>query len=251
MKTQKLFALLLCGAMLLGVFTGCNGDTGQTSSQTQEAAQTVDLESVGLTLLEPTQAQKEEAISVPHTSSYMYSGATLENICTYADAAVRGTVADSSNVVYEGSAYTAYTIQVTQSYFGDTQTGGTVTMLMAGGYLPLANVIQANDMAERFSQIPEAEWDTTLVHQSILGAVMPEEGEEYVFFLTEDNRFSGCYYPFNEGEGILYYNASEGVYHRMVEDETGLEQVSAQTAQAIDQLCIQTRAAVQNQDAEE
>lgn len=85
------------------------------------------------------------------------------------------------------------------------------------------------------------------MHQSILGAIMPEEGEEYVFFLMPDQGLSGYYYPFNDGQGILRFSASEGVYHRMVENETGLELVPAQTAQDFDALCVQTRTQVQEQ----
>ena len=247
MKKRKIFTLLLSTAILLGIFTGCNSAPDQSSSQLQEPAQTVDLESMGLTALEPTQEQREEAIASPRMCSYMYESISLEDLCTYADAAVRGRVVDSCNVVYDDNGYTAYTIQVDQSYFGQVQTGGAVTMLMTGGYVPLANVIRANDMADRFSDIPEAEWETTLVHQSVLGSLMPEEGQEYVFFLTRDNRFPGCYFPFNDGEGILRLSDSEGVYHRMVENEEGLDLISAQTPQAMDAQCIQTRAAVQEQ----
>ena len=247
MKKRKLFALLLCAFLLLGVFTGCSSAPDQSPSQPQEPAQTVDLESMGMTALEPTQEQREEAIASPRMCSYMYESISLEDLCTYADAAVRGRVVDSCNVVYDDNGYTAYTIQVDQSYFGQVQTGGAVTMLMSGGYVPLANVIRANNMADRFSDIPEAEWETTLVHQSVLGSLMPEEGQEYVFFLTRDNRFPGCYFPFNDGEGILRLSDSEGVYHRMVQNEEGLDLISAQTPQAMDAQCIQTRAAVQEQ----
>ena len=247
MKKRKLFALLLCAFLLLGVFTGCSTTPDQPPSQPQEPAQTVDLESMGMTALEPTQEQREEAIASPRMCSYMYESISLEDLCTYADAAVRGRVVDSCNVVYDDNGYTAYTIQVDQSYFGETQTGSAVTMLMTGGYVPLANVIRANDMADRFSDIPEADWETTLVHQSVLGSLMPEEGQEYVFFLTQDQRFPGCYFPFNDGEGILRLSDSEGVYHRMVENEEGLDLISAQTPQAMDAQCIQTRVAVQEQ----
>lgn len=247
MKKRKLFALLLCAFLLLGVFTGCSSAPDQSPSQPQEPAQTVDLESMGMTALEPTQEQREEAIASPRMCSYMYESISLEDLCTYADAAVRGRVVDSCNVVYDDNGYTAYTIQVDQSYFGQVQTGGAVTMLMSGGYVPLANVIRANNMADRFSDIPEAEWETTLVHQSVLGSLMPEEGQEYVFFLTQDQRFPGCYFPFNDGEGILRLSDSEGVYHRMVENEEGLDLISAQTPQAMDAQCIQTRVAVQEQ----
>lgn len=249
MKKRKLFALLLCAALLLGIFTGCSSDPSETPSQTDEPSQTVDLESMGLSPLEPTQEQQEQAIVSTRTNSYMYSAETLERLCTRADAAVRGTVTDSYNAVYEDNAYTVYTIQVAQSYFGEPQTQGTVTMLMSGGYVPLANVIEANDSADRFADIPQAQWETTMVHQSVLGVFMPEEAQEYVFFLVEDDRFPGCYYPFNEGQGILRFSASEGVYHRMVEDETGLELVPAQTAQDFDALCVQTRTQVQAQTA--
>ena len=246
MKKRKLFALLLCAALLLGAFTGCSSTPDQTPSQTQQPSQTMDLESMGLSPLEPTQQQMDNALSSPtETNSYMFSAGTLENLCTNAGAAVRGTITDSYNAVYGGDAYTVYTIQVAQSYFGGPPVEETVTMVMYGGYVPLANVIEANGSADRFSDIPEAEWDTTLVHQNILGVKMPEEGQEYVFFLLNDDRFPGCYYPFNEGQGILYL--SDGAYHRMVEDESGLELVQAQTAEEFDAQCTQTREAVQAQ----
>lgn len=54
MKKRKLFALLLCAFLLLGVFTGCSTTPDQTPSQTQEPSQTVELESMGLSPLEPT-----------------------------------------------------------------------------------------------------------------------------------------------------------------------------------------------------
>lgn len=248
MKKRKLFALLLCAFLLLGVFTGCSTTPDQTPSQTQEPSQTVDLESMGLTALEPTQEQMDNALpSSAEINSYMFSSQTLEDLCTNAGAAVRGTITDRYNAVSGGDAYTVYTIQVAEAYFGGPPVQETVTMVMAGGYVPLADVIQANSSADRFSDVPEAEWETTLVHQSIPGTVMPEEGEEYVFFLVPDQGLSGYYYPFNDGQGILRFSASEGVYHRMVEDETGLELVPAQTAQDFDALCVQTRAQVQEQ----
>ena len=248
MKKRKLFALLLCAFLLLGVFTGCSTTPDQTPSQTQEPSQTVDLESMGLSPLEPTQEQMDNALpSSTEINSYMFSSQTLEDLCTNAGAAVRGTITDRYNAVYGGDAYTVYTIQVAQAYFGGPPVEETVTMVMAGGYVPLADVIQANGSADRFSAIPEAEWETTLVHQSILGAIMPEAGEEYVFFLMPDQGLSGYYYPFNDGQGILRFSASEGVYHRMVENETGLELVPAQTAQDFDALCVQTRTQVQEQ----
>lgn len=250
MKKRKLFALLLCAFLLLGVFTGCSTTPDQTPSQTQEPSQTVELESMGLSPLEPTQEQVDNALpSSAEINSYMFSSQTLEDLCINAGAAVRGTITDRYNAVYGGDAYTVYTIQVAQAYFGGPPVEETVTMVMAGGYVPLADVIQANGSADRFSDIPEAEWETTLVHQSILGAIMPEVGEEYVFFLMPDQGLSGYYYPFNDGQGILRFSASEGVYHRMVEDETGLELVPAQTAQDFDALCVQTRTQVQAQTA--
>ena len=246
MKKRKLFALLLCAFLLLGVFTGCSTTPDQTPSQTQEPSQTVELESMGLSPLETTQEQMDNALpSSTEINSYMFSSQTLEDLCTNAGAAVRGTITDRYNAVSGGDAYTVYTIQVAQAYFGGPPVEETVTMVMAGGYVPLADVIQANGSADRFSDIPEAEWETTLVHQSILGAIMPEAGEEYVFFLMPDQGLSGYYYPFNDGQGILRFSASEGVYHRMVENETGLELVPAQTAQDFDALCVQIRSEVQ------
>lgn len=248
MKKRKLLTLLLSTAILLGIFTGCSSTPDQTPSQTQEPSQTVELESMGLSPLEPTQEQVDNALpSSTEINSYMFSSQTLEDLCTNAGAAVRGTITDRYNAVSGGDAYTVYTIQVAQAYFGGPPVQETVTMVMAGGYVPLADVIEANSSADRFSDIPEAEWETTLVHQSVLGSLMPEEGQEYVFFLTRDNRFPGCYFPFNDGEGILRLSDSEGVYHRMVENEEGLDLISAQTPQAMDAQCIQTRAAVQEQ----
>ncbi len=248
MKKRKLFALLLCAFLLLGVFTGCSTTPDQTPSQTQEPSQTVELESMGLSPLEPTQEQVDNALpSSTEINSYMFSSQTLEDLCTNAGAAVRGTITDRYNAVFGGDAYTVYTIQVAEAYFGGPPVQETVTMVMAGGYVPLADIMEANNGDGSFSHIPEEEWETTLVHQSIPGTVMPEEGEEYVFFLMPDDRFTGCYYPFNDGQGILRFSASEGVYHRMVEDETGLELVPAQTAQDFDALCVQTRTQVQEQ----
>ena len=248
MKKRKLLTLLLSTAILLGIFTGCSSTPDQTPSQTQEPSQTAELESMGLSPLEPTQEQMDNALpSSTEINSYMFSSQTLEDLCTNAGAAVRGTITDRYNAVYGGDAYTVYTIQVAEAYFGGPPVQETVTMVMAGGYVPLADVIQANSSADRFSDVPEAEWETTLVHQSIPGTVMPEEGEEYVFFLVPDQGLSGYYYPFNDGQGILRLSDSEGVYHRMVENEEGLDLISAQTAQAMDAQCIQTRAAVQEQ----
>lgn len=248
MKKRKLLTLLLSTAILLGIFTGCSTTPDQTPSQTQEPSQTVELESMGLSPLEPTQEQVDNALpSSTETNSYMFSSQTLEDLCTNAGAAVRGTITDRYNAVYGGDAYTVYTIQVAQAYFGGPPVEETVTMVMAGGYVPLSNIMEANDGTGGFSHVPEAEWETTLVHQSIPGAIMPEEGEEYVFFLMPDQGLSGYYYPFNDGQGILRFSASEGVYHRMVENETGLELVPAQTAQDFDALCVQTRDQVQEQ----
>lgn len=250
MKKRKIFALLLSTAILLGIFTGCSSAPSQTPSQTEEVSQTVDLESMGLSPLEPTQEQMDNALpSSAEINSYMFSSQTLEDLCTNAGAAVRGTVTDRYNAVSGGDAYTVYTIQVAQAYFGGPPVQETVTMVMPGGYVPLADIMEANNGDGSFSHVPEEEWETTLVHQSIPGAVMPEEGEEYVFFLMPDQGLSGYYYPFNDGQGILRFSASEGVYHRMVEDETGLELVSAQTAQDFDALCVQTRTQVQAQTA--
>lgn len=248
MKKRKLFALLLCAFLLLGVFTGCSTTPDQTPSQTQEPSQTVELESMGLSPLEPTQEQVDNALpSSTEINSYMFSSQTLEDLCTNAGAAVRGTITDRYNAVFGGDAYTVYTIQVAEAYFGGPPVQETVTMVMPGGYVPLADIMEANNGDGSFSHIPEEEWETTLVHQSIPGTVMPEEGEEYVFFLMPDQGLSGCYYPFNDGQGILRFSASEGVYHRMVENEEGLDLISAQTPQAMDAQCIQTRAAVQEQ----
>lgn len=248
MKKRKLLTLLLSTAILLGIFTGCSTTPDQTPSQTQEPSQTVELESMGLSPLEPTQEQVDNALpSSTETNSYMFSSQTLEDLCTNAGAAVRGTITDRYNAVYGGDAYTVYTIQVAQSYFGGPPVEETVTMVMAGGYVPLADIMEANNGDGSFFHVPEEEWETTLVHQSIPGTVMPEEGEEYVFFLMPDQGLSGYYYPFNDGQGILRFSASEGVYHRMVEDETGLELVPAQTAQDFDALCVQTRTQVQEQ----
>lgn len=248
MKKRKLFALLLCAFLLLGVFTGCSTTPDQTPSQTQEPSQTVELESMGLSPLEPTQEQVDNALpSSTEINSYMFSSQTLEDLCTNAGAAVRGTITDRYNAVFGGDAYTVYTIQVAEAYFGGPPVQETVTMVMPGGYVPLADIMEANNGDGSFSHIPEEEWETTLVHQSIPGTVMPEVGEEYVFFLVPDQGLSGYYYPFNDGQGILRFSASEGVYHRMVEDETGLELVPAQTAQDFDALCVQTRAQVQEQ----
>ena len=248
MKKRKLFALLLCAFLLLGVFTGCSTTPDQTPSQTQEPSQTVDLESMGLSPLEPNQEQVDNALpSSTEINSYMFSSQTLEDLCTNAGAAVRGTITDRYNAVFGGDAYTVYTIQVAEAYFGGPPVQETVTMVMPGGYVPLADIMEANNGDGSFSHIPEEEWETTLVHQSIPGTVMPEVGEEYVFFLVPDQGLSGYYYPFNDGQGILRFSASEGVYHRMVENETGLELVPAQTAQDFDALCVQTRTQVQEQ----
>ena len=246
MKKRKLLTLLLSTAILLGIFTGCSSTPDQTPSQTQEPSQTVELESMGLSPLEPTQEQVDNALpSSTEINSYMFSSQTLEDLCTNAGAAVRGTVTDRYNAVSGGDAYTVYTIQVAEAYFGGPPVQETVTMVMAGGYVPLADIMEANNGDGSFSHVPEAEWETTLVHQSILGAIMPEAGEEYVFFLMPDQGLSGYYYPFNDGQGILRFSASEGVYHRMVENETGLELVPAQTAQDFDALCVQIRSEVQ------
>lgn len=248
MKKRKLFALLLCAFLLLGVFTGCSTTPDQTPSQTQEPSQTVELESMGLSPLEPTQEQVDNALpSSTEINSYMFSSQTLEDLCTNAGAAVRGTITDRYNAVFGGDAYTVYTIQVAEAYFGGPPVQETVTMVMPGGYVPLADIMEANNGDGSFSHIPEEEWETTLVHQSIPDTVMPEVGEEYVFFLVPDQGLSGYYYPFNDGQGILRFSASEGVYHRMVENETGLELVPAQTAQDFDALCVQTRTQVQEQ----
>lgn len=248
MKKRKLLTLLLSTAILLGIFTGCSSTPDQTPSQTQEPSQTTNLESMGLSPLEPTQEQVDNALpSSTEINSYMFSSQTLEDLCTNAGAAVRGTVTDRYNAVFGGDAYTVYTIQVAEAYFGGPPVEETVTMVMAGGYVPLADVIQANGSADRFSDIPEAEWETTLVHQSILGAIMPEAGEEYVFFLVPDDRFTGCYYPFNDGYGILTYSETDHAFYRMREDQMEAQPIPAQNPEEFDALCVQTRTQVQEQ----
>ena len=113
MKKRKLLTLLLSTAILLGIFTGCSTTPDQTPSQTQEPSQTVELESMGLSPLEPTQEQVDNALpSSTEINSYMFSSQTLEDLCTNAGAAVRGTVTDRYNAVSGGDAYTVYTIQV-------------------------------------------------------------------------------------------------------------------------------------------
>ena len=248
MKKRKRLTLLLSTAILLGIFTGCSSTPDQTPSQTQEPSQTVDLESMGLSSLEPTQEQMDNALSSStETNSYMFSSQTLEDLCTNAGAAVRGTVTDRYNAVFGGDAYTVYTIQVAEAYFGGPPVQETVTMVMPGGYVPLADIMEANNGDGSFSHIPEEEWETTLVHQSIPGTVMPEEGEEYVFFLVPDDRFTGCYYPFNDGYGILTYSETDHAFYRMREDQMETQPIPAQSPEEFDALCVQTRDQVQEQ----
>ena len=87
---------------------------------------------MGLSPLEPTQEQVDNALpSSTEINSYMFSSQTLEDLCTNAGAAVRGTITDRYNAVYGGDAYTVYTIQVAQAYFGGPPVEETVTMVMA------------------------------------------------------------------------------------------------------------------------
>lgn len=237
---KKFLSIILCGILLLTALAGCS--TSQPDVQPTE--QTVNLEEMGFTLLEPTQEQREQAIPVGSTASYMYSAQTLEQLCTNSVAAVRGTIVQQANTTYDGNAYHVYAIQVEEAYFGSPQAGDTIVMLLAGGYVPLEDVIEANDSADRFSEIPQSEWGTTMVHQSVLGLEMPQAEEEYVFFLLDDNHFSGCYYPLCEGYGILRYDEGEGAFHRMLEDETGTELIQAQTVEAFDAQCVQVRTQV-------
>jgi hypothetical protein len=192
MKIKAKTMVLAIALLALCVFMfGCNKhtDSGARNLKVASSANSTEQQ----VLVDKT-AEPEGSYGVPpHSKKIMQTtsfadNATnpdIENISALSEVVVRGVTKKVSYVGMQGLARTISTVLVTEVYKGNLEKGDLISIYQLGGYIPLAEQIEANHDEFRYENMSKDEIENTIVKEVVDGEEFPEKGEDCLYFLVE------------------------------------------------------------------
>lgn len=126
------------------------------------------------------------------TMSDKLYGNDIKTLRTKSNEVIEGEVQSLSYVKDGALAYTIAEVKTTKSLKDDgtLDAGDVVHVLYMGGYIPLADVVSADDsVSHSFDAWSEEDIDKTVVYQEPMGEELPEVGDKAVYFLMEETNF--------------------------------------------------------------
>ncbi len=200
----KIMSALAIAAIIIAVLTSCADNSIDNGASTASRDLTVQLPVV---------------YSVPEDAKLMengrgitcYSiGEELSAISESSDNIIKGKVKGYEYTYYDGEAFTAVIFSVEESYKGDLQAGDLITILHAGGYIPLQVHIDRYDDRYIFENVTDEEISATVIHEPLEGEE-PVVGDEYIYFIAPVEAIEvygeGLYAPVRDASSIFHLSA--------------------------------------------
>lgn len=224
MTMKKIFSLFLC-SFIICCSIGCSSQESskdvnldkkhvearnevKDSTMGKEATKdyTKQFDKVDLSLL-----KTENVIDVKADASFGSRCQTADEIYENSPYIVRGIVKKRYFTVLEGLSYTVLDFQIKDVLKGELDKDSIVTVLLYGGYMTVQQHISYHKDASRFKDIKKNKWRSTYLKASLTGGDYPEEGEEYVLALMDNEISSGTYATVNEFETVFKKTGEEFV----------------------------------------
>lgn len=109
----------------------------------------------------------------------------LDSLIQASDAIVRGTVKNVVFTQFDGIAWTKADLLITESLKGEFQKGDLVSVFILGGYISLADHIQAYDNAFRYEGLTPEEIQNTVLKETVNGESFAQVGDDYIYCLVK------------------------------------------------------------------
>lgn len=192
----------LCTITLILSITGCGAaDADNSTTENKGKDYTVQLDS---------------AYDVNKENASMASGGFLD----YAYPTDLNSMVENSSVIAEGviqsvdytaidhNAWIKLDVSLTESYRGGFAAGDTISIYSMGGYIAAKDAFSELEGMDSMASASEDQWILELDN----GIDLPEEGQSYLFFLTEDDLIpAGCYEAFL-GYSNAFYTIDGNTY---------------------------------------
>lgn len=124
-----------------------------------------------------------------------------------------------TDIVYtddDAAPRTILTFRVSEVLKGEIPPNSLISVAQSGGYVRMKTFVDVYG-TDHFPEITQEEIDTTLIRQSLMGAPLPEVGEEYVLFLSPrrtEGRLAGAYVIIGNFMGRYALDEDTGLYDR-------------------------------------
>lgn len=220
MQIRAMYTLFFAAAIALGSLCAC-------SAAVENAAPAEDATTIeGKSVVDP--AGYANTISSTISADYAY-GNDIETLREKSDLVIEGDVTELTYTYHGSFAYTLASVAVTDVLMGeaDAEAGDQVSVLYAGGYIPLSAVISAQEFeSEDFSEYTDDEIANTVIREEYLDEVIPAVGDKAIFFLVYETKFpewAGCYSLLcgTQAEMLSYDNGDTFEYQSSSSDNGG------------------------------
>jgi hypothetical protein len=211
--TKRNIMLLCWFVAMIAMFCGCSphsdSKTASTSVDPTSASAGRDLTIAvrGMDVTMPPQ------YTVQSTADYHYPAASFDDLVNHSSLVIKGRVQEVAYTTYDGGAYTAVNIIVDDVLNGDLNVNDIITTIHSGGYTTLQEEIETFGGAEKFSDIPEEDWASTIIHYPVNGWESINIGQDIVMFLNPSTLFDGAYVPLND-DWSRYHMKDDGTFQR-------------------------------------
>lgn len=248
MKNQLKCAVIFLSSLLL--LSGCSAQTSQTNDekvqsstvsqvQTESGSQAQtksgkDLKAdfSGVKQIDTKLLENSAFAEVTGSPMFAEDIETADDLKQKAEEIVQGQVEEVRYIVSSyGIPYTAVSLKVTDPIAGSLQKGDQISILHLGGYMTLADEVEAFDNAFRFENVPEKEWDSSIIEKRFSPDPIPQIGDTYVYCLVkniEDEKdawMGDTYCALNEQYG-RYREGEDGMYTRTLGEDSGAQKLS-------------------------
>lgn len=136
------------------------------------------------------------------TGSMEYAfDASMSSLTEHASLIVEGEICNIYYTAVEHNAWTQMDVRITSCIAGEYAPGDIISVYTLGGYISMKERFSAAEIRDFYGNLSEDELENTWLLDLPEGVALPEEGEQYLFFLES----SGDYLPDGTYETLLGY----------------------------------------------
>lgn len=198
---RKIISSIILTLLIFSLVTGC--------AKRKLVKETKKTETERISSLVQTDTKKEKNIVMDITSSadWLYLCDSVEDLNSHSDAILTGTVQYEKSLIDDScTIYTVYDIKVDKVYKGNVSKDDIITISRLGGTILAKDYfrIQSDPKAEEAKKEMENDPENTYVRFSFDGSWQPESGNQYVWFLDQDDtNGESDFEPVNVYQGIF------------------------------------------------
>ena len=200
-KIYGALAVLVAGIGLTALVLG-----GENSSHNQDKIASVVADAYHTDeSSDEKELEKNIVLEVNTQADWSYIADSIEDLTEYATAGVvSGTVTGvDAKCDDTGTVYSIYDVEVNDCISGEISEGTQIQVVDFGGLISAEEYLEQQTDPKAAEAFEGEDLENSYVEYSFCGAWVPEEGHEYIWYLTENTTYENAYSPVNSYQGIF------------------------------------------------